>query len=110
LNQQENSGYGAQAEEVITSDTINENHEPTGTELSVLNTFKNERRTRNASRMNPLLIRERFRNEVSEDDEGDISKSAVNTGLKYLMAAGWVEKVCNGLYEFVDDPRDDRNE
>jgi hypothetical protein len=60
--------------------------------------------------MNPLLIRERFRNEVSEDDEGDISKSAVNAGLKYLMAAGWVEKVCNGLYEFVDDPRDDKNE
>jgi hypothetical protein len=105
LNKQRQSGYGRGSSEMITSDTPNKRHEPTGTELSVLKTFKNERRTRQASRMTPSLIQKRFRTEVSEGDRSTISKSGVNTGLKYLMAAGWVEKVDDGLYEYITDPR-----
>jgi hypothetical protein len=89
--------------------TVNEDHVPSGVELQVLNTFKNERETRDSSRMTPALIRRRAANEVVNGPTGDTddapSKQSVNFALNKLTAAGWVVKVDDGLYEFVTDPR-----
>jgi hypothetical protein len=86
--------------------TVNEEHSPTGAEESVLNTFKNERKTYQSSRMTPKLIRDRFDQEVMIGDGDAPSKQTVNFALKQLTAAGWVKKVTDGLYEFVEDPRE----
>lgn len=87
--------------------TVNEEHTPTGAEEAVLNTFKHERQTRGSSRMTPKLIRERFADEVMMGDGDGHSKQTVNYALRQLTAAGWVEKLSDGLYELVEDPRED---
>lgn len=86
--------------------TVNEEHTPTAAEEAVLNTFKHERETRGSSRMTPKLIRERSVDEVMMGDGDGHSKQTVNYALKQLTAAGWVEKEADGLYEFVEDPRE----
>jgi len=70
---------------------VNENYEPTDAEDDVLEVLRDEWRA------NPYLIRERT----------DFGKGTVNTALSNLTSAGWVDKVTRGLYEFVDDPRED---
>jgi hypothetical protein len=82
--------------------TINDAHEPGDAEELVLQAFKHDRESYGESRMTPQLIRER----IGELDGNDTSKQNVNYALGQLRAAGWVEKISDGLYEFVDDPRD----
>lgn len=81
--------------------TINDEHEPGDAEEQVLNVFKQERKHFGESRMSPQLIRRRFK-----DNGVDASKQNVNYALTKLVSAGWVEKIADGLYEFVEDPRE----
>lgn len=81
--------------------TVNEDHAPGNAEERVLRAFVREREEYGESRMNPALIRRRL------DEAGDgTSKQNVNYALRQLTAAGWVRKLEQGLYEFVDDPRE----
>lgn len=82
--------------------TVNEDHDPGDAEERVLEVFEREQQTYGESRMSPGLIRERIR-----ETGGIESKQNVNYALRQLTAAGWVRKVASGLYEFVEDPRDD---
>lgn len=70
---------------------VNENFEPSDADEAVLSVFKDY------GFANPYLIRE----------ETEMEKGDVNTCLVRLTSAGWVEKVTRGLYEFVEDPRDE---
>jgi len=81
--------------------TVNEDHNPGDAEERVLRAFKHDRETYGESRMSPGLIRERLA-EIGDST----SKQNVNYALRQLTAAGWVEKVADGLYEFVEDPRE----
>lgn len=80
--------------------TVNEEHTPGEAEERVLDAFKHDRETHGESRMSPGLIRERL-----AEIDGGTSKQNVNYALRQLTAAGWVEKIADGLYEFVRDPR-----
>jgi predicted transcriptional regulator len=40
-------------------------------------------------------------------EELDIRRQYVNDALGDLVTAGWLRKPVTGLYEFVDDPRED---
>lgn len=79
--------------------TVNEDHEPSDAQDRVLVVFKQEIEDHGESRMTPQLIRERMAKEPS--------KQYVNYALSQLTAAGWVRKIVDGLYEFVEDPRDE---
>jgi len=82
--------------------TVNENHDPGEAEERVISAFKHDIDSKGESRMSPGLIRERL------DEIGDeSSKQNVNYALGQLTAAGWVDKLADGLYEFIEDPRDD---
>ena len=70
---------------------VNENFEPTGQQEKVLSVLKDEQR------VNPMRVR----------DATGFEKQRVNDALSSLVDAGWVRRVNRGLYEFVDDPRDD---
>lgn len=82
--------------------TVNEDHAPGEAEERVLRAFKHDRDELGESRMSPGLIRDR----LEEIGEG-ATKQNVNYALRQLTAAGWVKKVADGLYEFVEDPRED---
>ena len=84
--------------------TVNEDHEPSAAEEQVLNIFKHERAEYQSSRMTPQLIRKRAP-DVQLGEGEELSKQYVNYALGQLTAAGWVDKIADGLYEFVDDPR-----
>lgn len=71
---------------------VNENHEPSDDEDAVIAVLADEQRA------NPYLLRE----------ETGLRKQAVNEALKQLVAAGWAKKRTRGLYDYVDDPRDER--
>jgi len=81
--------------------TVNEDHQPGDAEDRVLDAMKHDVETYGESRMTPGLIRERL-----EEIDNRTSKQNVNYALGQLTAAGWVRKISDGLYEFVDDPRD----
>jgi hypothetical protein len=70
---------------------VNPDFEPTDAEETILDVLKTEYRA------NPYLIRERT----------DLGKGEVNTAMVRLTSAGWVSKVTRGLYEFVEDPREE---
>lgn len=70
---------------------VNETFDPTENQEQVLGVFKEEHRA------NPLRVREAT----------GLSKQRVNDALGSLVDAGWVRRVNRGLYEFVDDPRED---
>jgi len=78
--------------DVSTEDMVNESYEPSENEEEVLDVLRDEWRA------NPFLIRE----------ASGLGKGAVNTALTRLTSAGWVKKVTRGLYEFVEDPRTDK--
>lgn len=73
-------------------EAMNEDYEPTDDDEAILNVLKDEP----GGRANPLLIRR----------ETGLSKQRVGNSLRQLVAAGWVEKPVEGLYDFVGDPRD----
>lgn len=87
---------------VLRTVTVNEDHVPGDAEDRVIRAFKHDREELGESRMSPGLIRER----LEEIDDG-ATKQNVNYALRQLTAAGWVKKVADGLYEFVEDPRED---
>ena len=70
---------------------VNESFEPTPQQERVLDVFKREQRA------NPLRVR----------DVTGMEKQRVNDALGSLVDAGWVRRVNRGLYELVEDPRDD---
>ena len=76
---------------------VNENYEPGDNDEQILDVLK-EGRDENEpwGRANPLYLRERT----------GLNKQQVNYALNQLMAAGWVRKVTDGLYELVTDPRE----
>jgi len=73
---------------------MNPNHEPSENEEAVLAVLKDQP----GSRANAMLLREEL---------DDVSKQQINDALNQLQAAGWVEKVTRGLYDLVDDPREE---
>lgn len=68
---------------------VNREFEPEENDERILEVLKHE------DRANPYLIRE----------QTQLGKGEINTSLVRLTSAGWVRKVTRGLYEFVDDPR-----
>lgn len=73
---------------------VNEAFEPTKRQERVLAVFKDEHRA------NPLRVR----------DVTGLEKQRVNEALGSFVDAGWVRRVNRGLYEFVEDPREDNND
>lgn len=77
---------------------LNENFEPSEDCEQVLDVFKQGRETRRPwGRANPRYV----------IDETGLEKPNVEYYLRSLNNAGWIRKVARGLYEFVDDPRED---
>ena len=77
---------------------VNEDYEPGENEDHILVVLKEGRERGDPwGRANPLYLRERT----------GLNKQQVNYALNQLMAAGWVQKVTDGLYEFVTDPRNE---
>jgi len=74
---------------VATTD-VNREYEPTEHDEKVIRVLKD-------GRANPMLLRE----------ETGLEKQRVNDSLTRLTSAGWVRKVTRGLYELVDDPREE---
>jgi hypothetical protein len=74
----------------------NEEYAPSENEEEILNVLKEGQGSSQPwGRANPLFLRE----------QTGLNKQQVNYALRQLIAAGWVTKVTEGLYEFVDDPR-----
>lgn len=69
---------------------VNENFAPTEQQEDVLTVLKDEHRA------NPLRVRHAT----------NMEKQRVNDALGGLVDAGWVRHVNQGLYEFVEDPRE----
>lgn len=69
---------------------VNENFRPDDRQEQVLDVLKDE------GRVNPYRVRELT----------DLRKQYVNDSLQSLVDAGWARKVTQGLYEFVEDPRE----
>lgn len=79
---------------------VNENYEPTENDERVLDAFKQGRDSGNPwGRANRVWI-----SEQTELDKGNAEFS-----LRSLNDAGWIQRVARGLYEFVEDPREDGN-
>ncbi|MDS0282265.1 MarR family transcriptional regulator [Haloarcula onubensis] len=79
---------------------VNENYEPNDREATVIDLFKQGRDSGDPwGRVNPLFIRQNT----------SLDKGQVEYALRNLKNAGWIEQVNQGgLYEFVDDPRENR--
>ena len=76
---------------------VNEGYNPAENEEAILDVMKEGRGTGVPwGRVNPLFLRE----------QTGLNKQQVNYALKQLIAAGWVRKLTDGLYELVADPRD----
>ncbi|ERH03258.1 MAG: hypothetical protein J07HR59_00369 [Halorubrum sp. J07HR59] len=78
---------------------VNENYEPNDREQDILKQFKEGRDSGDRwGRVNPLFLRQ----------NSSLDKGQVEYALRNLKNAGWVNQVNQGgLYEFVDDPRED---
>ncbi|WP_049921614.1 hypothetical protein [Halopiger djelfimassiliensis] len=78
---------------------VNENYTPTEREEIVLELFKEGRGADEPwGRVNPLYVRER----------SELDKGQVEYALRNLKNAGWVKQLNRGgLYELVEDPRED---
>jgi DNA-binding IclR family transcriptional regulator len=75
---------------------VNENYTPTDNQESILNVLNEDRdKDKPWGRANPLYLRE----------QTGLNKQQVNYALNHLMAAGWIVKITDGLYELVADPR-----
>ncbi|MFC7323273.1 MarR family transcriptional regulator [Halorubrum rutilum] len=78
---------------------VNENYEPNDREEAVIDLFKEGRDSGDPwGRVNPLFLRQ----------SSSLDKGQVEYALRNLKNAGWVKQVNQGgLYEFVEDPRED---
>ena len=85
----------------IEANMVNENYEPSENDELVLEVLKDGRdRDGPWGRANPRYL----------IDETGLEKSNVEFSLRSLRSAGWVERSARGLYEFVDDPREESEE
>lgn len=79
----------------------NEHYEPSEKDEQVLEALKTGRNDGNPwGRANPRWL----------IDETGLSKSNVEFCLRSLSDAGWVKRVARGLYELVEDPREDTDD
>lgn len=69
---------------------VNEEYAPSDNEGQILELLKD-------GRVTPKLIK----------DETGLNDQQVNYALNQLIAAGWIRKVTTGLYELVEDPREE---
>lgn len=78
---------------------VNEKYEPNEREERVLELFVEGRDAGEPwGRVNPLYVRERT----------ELDKGQVEYALRNLATAGWIRQVNRGgLYEFVENPRED---
>lgn len=77
---------------------VNENYHPTDKDEQILAALKDGRGAGDPwGRANPRWL----------IDETDLDKSNVEFCLRSLRDAGWIRRVARGLYELVDDPRED---
>lgn len=74
----------------VKQERMNEDYEPSENEDDILQLLKEGRAT-------PKLIK----------DNTNLNDQQVNYAMNKLQAAGWVRKVTKGLYELVDDPREE---
>ena len=81
---------------------VNENYEPNDREEGVLKQFKQGRDSGGPwGRVNPLYLRE----------HSELDKGQVEYALRNLKNAGWVKQLNRGgLYELVEDPREEQDE
>lgn len=77
---------------------VNENYEPSDNDELVLEALKEGREEREPwGRANPRWL----------IDETGLEKGNVEFSLRSLRDAGWVERIARGLYELVEDPREE---
>jgi len=77
---------------------VNENYEPSDDDELILSALKKGRGSVDPwGRANPRWLM----------DQTGIEKGNVEYSLRNLTSAGWVRRVARGLYEFVDDPREE---
>ena len=80
------------------SPMVNEHYSPSEGEEQVLALLKEGRNDSDPwGRVTPLYVRE----------ETGIEKGNVEYYLRQLTTAGWVRRLTSGLYEFVEDPREE---
>lgn len=72
---------------------MNREYEPTDQDEQVLSVLRE-------GRANPLYIHE----------QTGLRKQRINDALQRLTSAGWVEKLTRGLYELVEDPRENSSD
>lgn len=83
---------------VPASNVVNENYDPGEREEQVLDLMKDGReRGEPWGRVNPKYV----------TDRTGIRRQYVSRALGNLETAGWVQKVATGLYELVEDPREE---
>lgn len=73
---------------------VNEDYEPNELDEQILQIAKE------GGRVTPLLLRQKT----------GATKQTINNRLNQLTAAGWIKKITTGLYEYVEDPRDEDND
>jgi hypothetical protein len=77
---------------------VNERFQPTDEGEAVLDVFKRDRDADGPwGRANPRYV---------IDDTG-LEKQVVEYQLRRFRDAGWIRKIARGLYEFVEDPREE---
>lgn len=82
----------------VQPDMVNERYSPTEKDEQVLEALKDGRERGDPwGRANPRWLM----------DETGLSKSNVEFCLRSLRSAGWVRRPSRGLYELVEDPRED---
>ena len=69
---------------------MNEQYIPSDNEEEILDLL-------DEGRVTPNLVKE----------QSDLNDQQINYALNQLIAAGWVQKVTTGLYELVEDPREE---
>jgi len=84
----------------VQPDMVNERYSPTKKDEQILEALKDGREHGDPwGRANPRWLM----------DETDLSKSNVEFCLRSLRSAGWVRRPSRGLYELVEDPREERS-
>jgi DNA-binding transcriptional ArsR family regulator len=79
---------------------VNDDYQPSEAGEKVLSVFKSGRENSGPwGRANPRYL----------IDRTDLSKSNVEYQLRRLNDAGWIDKVARGLYEYVEDPREQQS-
>lgn len=79
---------------------VNKNYTPTDNDEKVLEVLKDGRNQGEPwGRANPVWVTE----------QTGLEKGNAEFSLRSLRDAGWIQRVARGLYEFVEDPREEEN-